>query len=234
MEIRDRGIKVSKADTSRSAGSSASQSAVDRRRGPYTKSTLTRQSILEAATRALQAYGYRGASLRKVGELAGIDQSSIMHYFASKEALMLAVLEDAERQSAEFSREHRPEGLRDVPASMVDLARENTDHGSALVTFAVLEAEATAPDHPLHEYFRERGERRRAALAGWFRVMVDAGLLKAGVDPEIAAGSFLALWQGIEIQWLNAPEGLDVPRHLEHFLSLVLVEDWEARAREIN
>lgn len=199
------------------------------RRGPYGKSAATRQAVLEAATTALQAYGYRGASLRKIGALAGIDQSSIMHYFSSKEELMLAVVEEAERQAAEFSRAHRPRGLSSVPISMIDLARENTDHSSAILTFAVLEAEATAADHPLHEYFRERGERRRTGLATWFRVAAEAGALRPAVDPDIAAGSFLALWQGIEIQWLNATDGLDVVRHLEHFLSLVLAEDWESR-----
>jgi AcrR family transcriptional regulator len=200
------------------------------RRGPYGKSALTRRSILDAAATALQAHGYRGASLRKIGELAGIDQSSIMHYFASKEELMLAVLEDAERQSAEFSNAHLLRGLADVPASMIDLARENTDHSSAIVTFALLEAEAAAPEHPLHGYFRERGERRRSGLAAWFRLAADAGLLRPGVDPELAATSFLALWQGIEIQWLNAPEDLDVVRHLEHYLSLVLLDDWRSRS----
>jgi AcrR family transcriptional regulator len=200
-----------------------------RRRGPYGKSAATRQAILDAARTALQSFGYRGASLRKIGALAGIDQSSIMHYFSSKEELMLAVVEDAEQQAAEFSSAHRPRGLASVPISMIDLARKNTDHSSAILTFAVLEAEATATDHPLHAYFRERGERRRAGLATWFHVAADAGLVRPGVDPDIAAGSFLALWQGIEIQWLNAPDGLDVVRHLENYLSLVLVEDWEHR-----
>jgi hypothetical protein len=60
-------------------------------------------------------------------------------------------------------------------------------------------------------------------------VAAGAGLVRPGVDPEIASGSFLALWQGIEIQWLNAPDGLDVVRHLENYLSLVLVEDWKHR-----
>jgi AcrR family transcriptional regulator len=200
-----------------------------RRRGPYGKSAATRQAILDAASSALRSFGYRGASLRKIGALAGIDQSSIMHYFSSKEELMLAVVNDAERQAAEYSSAHRPRGLASVPISMIDLARENTDHSSAILTFAVLEAEATATDHPLHAYFRERGERRRAGLATWFHVAAEAGLVRPGVDPEIASGSFLALWQGIEIQWLNAPHGLDVVRHLEHYLSLVLVDDWKHR-----
>jgi AcrR family transcriptional regulator len=199
------------------------------RRGPYGKSASTREAILRAASGALQTYGYRGASLRKIGALAGIDQSSIMHYFSSKEDLILAVVQEAEIRAADFSSAHRPRGLASVPISMIDLARENTDNSGAILTFAVLEAEATATDHPLHDYFRERGERRRAGLATWFRLAGEAGLVRPGVDPDLAAGSFLALWQGIEIQWLNAPAGLDVVRHLEHFFSLVLVDDWESR-----
>lgn len=203
------------------------------RRGPYGKSAITRKAILDAAGRALQAHGYRGASLRKIGVLAGIDQSSIMHYFSSKEALVLAVLGQADPQTGGFSAAHPVRSLADVPDAMLELARANTNDPSSMGTFAVLEAEATAVDHPLNSYFRERGERRRADLATWFRLVADAGVMRPGVDPDTAASSLLALWQGIEIQWLNAPAGLDVARHLELFLSLVLADNWETRLRQL-
>lgn len=205
-----------------------------RRRGPYGKSAITRNAILDAAGRALQLHGYRGASLRMIGELAGIDQSGIMHYFPSKEALMLAVLEQADPESAGFFAAHPIQSLADVPNAMLDLARANMRDPAAMGTFAVLEAEATAVEHPLNSYFRERGERRRGSLATWFRLVSEAGLMRPGVDPDVAASSLLALWQGIEIQWLNAPAGLDVARHLEVFLSLVLADEWEARLRQLD
>ena len=78
--------------------------------------------------------------MRMIGELAGIDQSGIMHYFPSKEALMLAVLEQADPESAGFSAAHPIESLADVPNAMLDLARANMRDPAAMGTFAVLEA----------------------------------------------------------------------------------------------
>ena len=145
-----------------------------------------------------------------IGELAGIDQSGIMHYFPSKEALMLAVLEQADPESAGFFAAHPIQSLADVPNAMLDLARANMRDPAAMGTFAVLEAEATAVDHPLNRYFRERGERRRGSLATWFRLVSEAGLIRPGVDPDVAASSLLAL-PAVALQpsgelWLPAAE----------------------------
>ena len=40
------------------------------------------------------------------------------------------------------------------------------------------------------------GERRSRRLAAWFRLVSEGGLMKAERDPDVAASSLLALWQG--------------------------------------
>jgi hypothetical protein len=39
-------------------------------------------------------------------------------------------------------------------------------------------------------------------------------MLAPGVTIEYAAASTLALWDGIQLQWLLEPEAIDVPAHL--------------------
>lgn len=144
------------------------------------------------------------------------------------------MLEQADPESG-FSAAHPIESPRMSPTRCWALPRANMRDPAAMGTFAVLEAEATAVDHPLNSYFRERGERRRGSLATWFRLVSEAGLMRAGCRSRCRGrASPLALWQGIEIQWLNAPAGLDVARHLEVFLSLVLADEWEARLRQLD
>lgn len=47
----------------------------------------TRSEILDAARQVFAERGYRGASLRAIGGVAGVDPSLLFHYFGSKEDL---------------------------------------------------------------------------------------------------------------------------------------------------
>jgi AcrR family transcriptional regulator len=67
-----------------------------------------RAALLAAAETCLREYGYRQLSTRKVAEAAGMPLSQIHYHFGSKEALVLALLDQQnrrllERQSATFA-----------------------------------------------------------------------------------------------------------------------------------
>ena len=58
----------------------------------------TREAIRSVATRFFADRGYHRTSLHEVAENVGIQKASIFHYFASKEALYRAVLEEGHEQ----------------------------------------------------------------------------------------------------------------------------------------
>jgi AcrR family transcriptional regulator len=58
----------------------------------------TRGLLLQAAEASLHKYGYAGLSTRKVAEAANMPLSQIHYHFGSKEALVLALLEDQNRR----------------------------------------------------------------------------------------------------------------------------------------
>ena len=62
---------------------------VSRRRYPRTE---RRSEILRVATRVFHARGYEAASLQDIAEELGIAKASLYYYFASKQALLHAVL----------------------------------------------------------------------------------------------------------------------------------------------
>src|SRR5690606_41597781 len=67
-----------------------------------------RDAILDAAMDEFADGGYNGTSLAKVAERAGITQQGLLHYFPSKQALLVAMLEP--RDAANRSAAARAEG----------------------------------------------------------------------------------------------------------------------------
>jgi AcrR family transcriptional regulator len=56
----------------------------------------SRRALLEAASALFDERGYQGATLRDIGERAGVDPALIARYFGGKEGLYLAALEHSE------------------------------------------------------------------------------------------------------------------------------------------
>ena len=104
-----------------------------------------RESILRAAAQVFGRRGYVGATTDQVAKAAGISQPYVVRLFGSKEALFLAVLEDARSELLTAFRETTaavrasgaaPEALFVALGDRyVDLARERGVHLSLLQGF---------------------------------------------------------------------------------------------------
>jgi AcrR family transcriptional regulator len=57
----------------------------------------SRRALLEAGAALFDERGYQGATVRDIGERAGVDAALIARYFGGKEGLYLAALEETER-----------------------------------------------------------------------------------------------------------------------------------------
>src|SRR5689334_20623721 len=73
------------------------ESALPARRGrgrPVGDRDAKRTELLEAAISAIAQDGFAGASVRKVAERAGCSTGTVTYYFANKEEMMAAVIEN--------------------------------------------------------------------------------------------------------------------------------------------
>jgi AcrR family transcriptional regulator len=73
------------------------------------------QELLQAALEVFARNGYRNTTLEEIGEAAGVTKGAIYHYFATKESLLLAVIEHY--HALAFTRAEKGIRNRRVPAS---------------------------------------------------------------------------------------------------------------------
>lgn len=187
-----------------------------RQRGEYAKSEATRQAILDAALEVFAEAGYRSGSLREIAQRVGMSEAGLLHHFPRKSALLQAVLDhrdELSRSIVDFTKDDGVETLR----NLVDLARHNASVPGVVELYCAVSAEATAPDHPAHDYFRRRYEQVRESTREAFERIHAAGRLAPGVDPGRAAVTTIALMDGLQVQWLLDPASTDMAEALAEF-----------------
>jgi AcrR family transcriptional regulator len=193
-------------------------------RGPYAKSEHTRQSILDAALLVFAESGYRSGSLRNVAERVGMSEAGLLHHFPNKSALLAAVLERRDEQTQDqfdFDPSHGLGLLR----SLVGLAAYNASTPGVVELFCTLSAEATSPEHPAHEYFRQRYIFTRGMIEKSFEKMAASGELSPGVSPAVAARGVIALMDGLQIQWLLDRDSVDMAADLHAHLATLITRE---------
>jgi AcrR family transcriptional regulator len=186
-----------------------------------------RRQIMEATSELIAERGFWGLSMQDVADRCGLTVPGLLHYVGSKVGLLIAVLEHRDVDDARSLRTHLGVGEDEVPDEWsaggpegVDLRqlcaatmRRNARQPEIVRLFAVLEAESLNPGHPAHDYFGARQARvvsSFAALAG-----------KITDRPELFARQVVAMMDGLQVQWLRAPETID------------LVEEWDVAAETL-
>jgi AcrR family transcriptional regulator len=149
---------------------------------------VTRSALLVAARELFDVHGFRGTTVRMIGERAGVDQALIARYFGGKSELYQAVLADAGAQP-EVTAHDAPPPKRRTTREVVDLFLARVDeHGVGPVLRAL-----TAPDvdpatrEALTERVRER------VLEPLTRTLKEQG----ASDPKLRAELVVAMLIGV-------------------------------------
>ncbi len=179
-----------------------------------------RSAILAAAARLFAEQGYRGASLDSVAATVGLTRPGLLHYFPSKDALLVALLEDryhvdGRRLSGGLTEEGLP-----LLAALQRIVEFNQQSPEAVKLFTVLVAEGIFEGHPGHDHFERRYQRVRTRLARELEVERQAGALRADVDLELLVTVVVAVMDGLQTQWLLDPE-VDMAASFKLFSTLL-------------
>lgn len=179
-----------------------------------------RERILEAGVDVFGTEGYRGGSLRKVAEKAGLTLPGLLHHFPSKEDLLRALLE---RRDQVLAVENAAELTDlDIVDRFVFIARRNMKNPGMARLFIILAAESTDPTHAAHSFFKRRYEQVEHEMRETMIEQQAAGLLRPDLDVNGQTRTLLAISDGLQLRWLLNPDfdlGDAIGSALEHLRS---------------
>jgi AcrR family transcriptional regulator len=173
------------------------------RRGPYSKTAQRRLEIIEAATSVFAARGYHGGSLRDISKELGLSLTSLVHHFPTKSELLEAVLDHADATwGKSFQSDADEHGIK---FAILRLAQANFGHPELLRLLAIVASEASSPAHPAHDWFVQRYQRLISGLQPMIQADRDRGRVRGDGDTAVLAKRVVALWDGLQLQWLLDP-----------------------------
>ena len=186
---------------------------------------VRRNRILAQAIGLIGERGYYGFTIQELGRRSGLSNPGLLHYFPSKHAVMLAVLQDLEADETGFmtplveSATHEPEGDA-AKAAVLNLLRTIVARAVAKPDIcrllAELQSESLDPAHPVHDWWLRRERLEQGFFTRLLEPYVDA--------PHLVARQLRAMMDGLWLQWLRADCGFDVVAAWDHALARHLPE----------
>ncbi|CAM5727377.1 TetR/AcrR family transcriptional regulator [Streptomyces mordarskii] len=184
-----------------------------------------RAEIVRSALEVIAERGYRGATLGAVAERVGLTQQGLLHYFPTKDSLLIAVLKERDQWDTGSGRR---DGGDVWPLDLLtSLVEYNAMRPGIVQTFSALLGESVTDEHPARGFFTERYEKVRADMAATLRGEF-GDRLPGGLTPEAAAPLVVAVMDGLQFQWLHDRDAVDMPALFRAFVSLLGQGDEEA------
>ncbi|EJU11936.1 TetR family transcriptional regulator [Sphingomonas sp. LH128] len=181
-----------------------------------------RTQLIDLTIALVGRRGYNGFTLKMLAECSGLSNPGVLHYFASKDILLLAVLDEiGKREVATYGRSQGRAAigiaLTGVPmqaclaALRVMMARIVENPGQARFLTA-LHMEATHPEHPAHAWFLDHEKQTQEFFMR---------LVAFCPDPHETADLLIALMHGLTLVWLKSDGAFN------------LVERWDKAIRTV-
>lgn len=163
---------------------------------------LRRKALVEAAAELFAEAGYHATKLSDVGARVGIGRPGVLHHFASKEALVHAVLDEHERKfMAVRMRIARYRGLAGI-RQLVQIIEFQHEDRRRTTLWNMLLAESVSPDSTLHARMVDNYNQFRWSITWLLGHAQEDGELRPGVDFDREANLIIAFFNGLETSWL--------------------------------
>lgn len=180
-----------------------------------------REQILDQAVRLIGERGYYGFSIRELAQRCELTDPGLLHYFGSKEKLLIGVLEDCDRKGGEAVRAMTGLGsisdkltFEQLRAIYRAIISRNSAHPELMRFYATLRAEAMNTDHPAHDFFKKR----HAIIVDNFARPLSAHV----AAPQSTALLLQSMMRGLEMEWMRAGQSFDLMAEWDRAFDLLI------------
>lgn len=183
-----------------------------------TRARQTRRKILVAATKLFARQGYHKTTISDICRLCDLTSGALFHHYASKDALLDAVIERLARGIYIYS--HYLGRVRTGSSGVVEeMVKIMCDHfhrqPEATICLAALATEFAGSNHPVEQRLKDIYNEFVQAFA---RVLQQHPRVR---DPRATAIAFLGTVQGIAIQGLLREGEQTIDELAEAYLALL-------------
>lgn len=176
-----------------------------------------RRQVLDAAATCFRRSGFHGASMSEISKAAGMSAGHIYNYFASKDAIIAAFVEENETRVHEIISNigSRPDPLQAMIDDVEQSVHSNLDPDYWALP---LEIAAESARNPAIAALSQDADRRmRARLLALMKAGREKhGLPADDVTVEGRMQAVICLHQGLHLRMLNYPD-LPIPELIASF-----------------
>lgn len=187
------------------------------------RTLLSKTRIVEAANLWFAKNGYYGAKMSDIAEAAGLTLPGLLHHYANKEELLVAVLESRDQQNQEFFEQlFQQSNEKNILDTLTKLVQYNQNNPELVKMFTLLASESIDADHPGHEYFLQRYRYFRLQYLALLKDAQTKGKIKPDINVELLGTMVMAMMDGLQLQWLLDPEHVDMTKTFEEFSKIFM------------
>ncbi|MFF2272926.1 TetR/AcrR family transcriptional regulator [Agromyces sp. NPDC058136] len=181
-----------------------------------------RREILRAATEVFGSKGFTNGTLVDIAEQVGMTHAGILHHFGSKDQLLMEVLTYRDQSDVEdLEEQHIPGGI-ELFRHLVRTAFANAQRAGIVQAFVVLSGESVTDAHPAQQYFADRYSTLRGEVIEAFGVVcAERGVTEPDTVAH-AANAIIAVMDGLQVQWLHAPEDVALAEATEFAIEAIV------------
>jgi len=159
---------------------------------PRHKERSVRESVMVAAVQLFAEFGYHASSMRDIARIAGIQAASIYYHYASKQALLVEIMETYMLQLNAalehiLSAEHEPQ--QRLSAAVANHIRLHTTYKNE---FFIIDTEIRALEGEKRAYILSLRDRYEALLQELLQDGMESGVFRRG-DVKIASYAIIAM-----------------------------------------
>jgi len=190
---------------------------------------VRREELILAFFEVVANEGIANATTRRIAQVAGKSSYMLHHYFDSKEALILGVIDYIDIKYSETLLDRSRQGdsaaerMKSLVSWFVNLGEFDINWFRALLDMRAFSKNSPAVFEVLRKLYSEV----KSVIADIIRAGIESGEFRQ-VDPVIAANMILANLDGIISLWLMDPEGTplkEVGRQIPEVFSIYLSAD---------